>query len=183
MSFRTKLIMDMVNQQASDSCVDTVEYIIGEDGTLSPIYTQLPSSVNDPILNNINNEAPQLNISNNFKHIELPTDFNDAESINSQPETIIILNNNLEAPPPNIPTSFDHLDLPTDINDVFSINNELENPENLETEQDKNGDSDSNITNSMSFEHDDLDVSYVPEENECGNSSADEDDNSGKNRV
>lgn len=133
MSFRTKLIMDLATQQASHSCVDIVEYVVGKDGTLSPVYAQPSSRINESILNSI------------------------------------------EVPPPNdatIKTASDHLDFPIDLNDAISMNNELENPQIPGTEQDE--DNTNNTITNISSEHDDLDVSYVLEENDSDSSSANE---------
>ncbi|CAH1970972.1 unnamed protein product [Acanthoscelides obtectus] len=154
MSSRTKLIMKLSNQQASHSCVDIVEYEVGKDGILSPIHAQpskFPADSNDSA--SINNDN-----STSFNHLEVPTGLKDA----------------------SISTDFD---LQTDLNDAISMNNELDNPEILGTEQDEDN-TNNTITNNSEDDDgaaDDLDVSYIPEENDSDSSNSANEDNSNYN--
>ncbi|CAH1980252.1 unnamed protein product [Acanthoscelides obtectus] len=180
MSSRTKLIMKLSNQQASHSCVDIVEYEVEKDGILSPIHAQPSSKINETLVNS--NEVPAPKISTSFDHIEFPVDLNDSASINNDNSTSF---NHLEVPTglndASISIDFDHFDSQTDLNDAISMNNELDNPEILGTEQDEYN-TNNTITNTSS-EHDDgaaddLDVSYVPEENDSDSSNSANEDNS-----
>lgn len=195
MSSRTKLIMDMVKQQASNSSVDIVEFVVGEDGILSTIGTELSTGINQtPPKNNIEILSP--NILTSLDGLEYPIDLNDA--VNNELENPQIsetkqddivnfdvsfvpvdddfasdinktLLNNVAVSQPNILTNFDHVELPIDLNDAISVNNEIENPRNTEMVQDIDDDVASNITD-ISYEHDDLDAPYVSEGSDFDNS-------------
>lgn len=158
MSDRTKFIMDLVVQQASHSRIDIVEYVVGEAGTLTPIYTHPCNSINETLLNN-NIEASLTNSLASFDQLELPVDLNDDVSMDND----------------IISTSFVHSNLPTDVNDTIGMNTVLENPQILKANQDKDNNN-STITN-ISSEHDDLDISYVPEENHSDSNSDTNDNN------
>ncbi|XP_031335495.1 uncharacterized protein LOC116165313 [Photinus pyralis] len=183
MSSRTKRIMDLANQQASSSCVEMVEYVVEKDGILSPIHARPSSKINEPLVNSVKVVPPMIQTS--FDQIEFPADepvdLNDAASMYHDNLTSF---DHLELPTDLndacISTDCDHHDLPTDLNDAVSMNDEPDNPEILGMEQDE-GNMNIITTTNTSSEHDagsdDLDVSYVPEENDSDSSnSANEDD-------